>query len=146
MLIDELREKHNFTRARVGQPRNWYSFSSGIRGISYRVKFARGDEVWTYVNIHEDVQSNRLDLFDVLAQRREQIESDFGSPLEWERLEEQKRSRIVVSRDGNIELSDDELEEIREWHIENLLKLKGVFQPEIEKVLETLNSNEKEES
>ena len=138
MLIDELREKHKFTRARAGQPYNWYTFSSGIRGISYRVKFARGDEVWTYVNIHDDVHSNRLDLFDALEQRKEQIESDFGRPLVWEPLEKQQRSRIVVSRAGNIELPDDELEEIREWHIANLLKLKTVFQPEIKNALETL--------
>ena len=144
-LIDELREKHNFTRARVGQPMNWYSFSSGIRGISYRVKFvekdtefAQRDTVRTYVNIHDDVQVNRFDLFDALEQRKEQIESAFGSPLEWERLEEQKRSRIVVAHDGNIELPDDELERIREWHIANLLKFKEVFQPEIKNALETL--------
>ena len=37
-----------------------------------------------------------------------------------------------VSRDGVIEASDSELEEIREWHIENLLKMKQVFTPEIE--------------
>ena len=138
LLIDELREKHKFTGPRAAQPMNWYSFSSGIRGIHYRVKFARGDKVLAYVNIDENVQSNRLDLFDALEQRKEKIESDFGSPLEWERLEKQQRSRIVVSRDGNIELPDDELEGIREWHIANLLKLKAVFQPEIKNALETL--------
>ena len=127
MLIDELREKHKFTRARAGQPYNWYTFSSGIRGISYRVKFARGDEVWTYVNIHDDVHSNRLDLFDALEQRKEEIESAFGSLLEWERLEEQKRSRIFVSRDGNIELPDDELErDQRMAHCESIEVENGV--------------------
>ena len=144
-LIDELREEHGFTRARVGQPVNWYSFSSGIRGISYRVKFvdedtefAQKDTVRTYVNIHDDVRANRFDLFDALEQRKEQIEAAFGSPLVWECLPEQKRSRIVVSRDGNIGLPCDELEGIRAWHIANLLKLKAVFQPEIERALETL--------
>lgn len=138
MLIDELREKHKFTGARAGQPYNSYTFSSGIRGIGYGVQFARGDKVFTYVNIYEDVQSNRLDLFDALEKQKGKIESDFGSPLEWNRVEEQQRSRVAVSHDGSIELSDDELEGIREWHIKNLLKLKEVFQPEIEKALETL--------
>ena len=137
-LIDELREEHNFTRARAGQPDNWYEFSAGIRGIYYGVQFTGENKVWTCVKIYENVQSNRFDLFDALEQRKEEIESAFGSPLEWARLEKQRRSRIFVSRDGNIELPDDELEGIREWHIANLLKLKAVFQPEIERALETL--------
>ena len=138
LLIDRLREEYRFTRARVGQPLNWYSFSSGIKGVSYRVKFARENKVWTYVNIHDDVRAKRFDLFDALEQRKEEIESAFGSPLVWERLEKQRRSRIVISRDGNIELPDDELEGIREWHIVNLLKLKKVFEPKIREEIEKL--------
>lgn len=45
---------------------------------------------------------------------------------------------IFVSHDGDIESSDSELEEIREWHIRKLLKLKAVFQPEIKQVSKTL--------
>ena len=138
ILIDELKEKHKFTRARAGQPYNWYTFSSGVRGIGYGVQFARGDKVFTYANIGQSVQGNRLGLFDALEKQKKNIESNFGSPLEWNRAEEQQNSWIGVSRDGNIELSDDELEEIREWHIENLLKLKEVFQPEIEQALKIL--------
>ena len=138
MLIDELRETHKFTGAHAGQPYNSYTFSSGIRGIGYGVQFARGDKVLAYVNIDKNVRANRLDLFDALEKQKEKIESDFGSPLEWNRADEQQSSLVGVYRDGNIELSDDELEEIREWHITNLLKLKEVFQPEIEKALETL--------
>ena len=137
-LIDELREKRNFTKARAGQPQNWYTFSSGIRGIGYGAQFAKGGKVLAYVNIYQDVRGNRLDLFDTLQKRNENIESNFGAPLEWNRAEEQQVSWLAVYRDGNIESSDSELEEIRKWHITNLLKLKEVFQPEIEQVLETL--------
>ena len=112
--------------------------SCGIKGIGYGIQFTRGDKVLTYVSIYQNVRANRLDLFDALEKRKGKIESDFGSLLEWNRSEEQQISWVGVPRDGNIELSDDELEEIREWHIENLLKLKEVFQPEIEQVLETL--------
>ena len=138
MLIDELREKHKFTGARAGQPYNWYEFSSGIRGIRYGVQFARGDKVFTYINIRQRDRENRLDLFDALEKQKEEFEPYFDNPLEWNRAEEQQYSLVGVSRDGNIELSDDELEEIRQWNITNLLKLKEVFQPEIEKALETL--------
>ena len=137
-LIDELREKHKFTGARATQPYNWYDFASGIGGIKYGAQFPKGSKVRTYVNIYENSSVNRLDLFDALEKQKANIESNFGNPLEWNLADEQQISWIGVSRDGSIESSDSELEEIREWHIKNLLKLKEVFQPEIEKVLETL--------
>ena len=145
-LINELREEYKFTKARVGQPQNWYTFSSGIPGVGYGAQFAKGGKVLVYVNIYQSVHENRLALFDTLQKRDENIESNFDNLIEWNRAEEQQASWIGVSRDGSIESADSELKEIREWHIENLLKLKKVFQPEIEKALETLNSSKKEES
>lgn len=145
-LINELREEYKFTKARVGQPQNWHTFSPGIPGVGYGAQFAKGGKVLVYVNIYQSVHENRLALFDTLQKRDENIESNFDNLIEWNRAEEQQASWIGVSRDGSIESADSELKEIREWHIENLLKLKEVFTPEIEKALETLNSSEKEES
>ena len=146
-LIDELREKHEFTGARAGLPQSWYAFSSRIRGnISYDACFAQGGKVYAYVNIDQKLKENRLNLFDTLEKRKVEISSNFSSSLKWERRAEKRNSYIILYHDGDIELPDSELEEIREWHIENLLKLKKVFTPEIEKALETLNCNEKEAS
>lgn len=145
-LIDELREEHKFTGAKVGQPQNWYTFASGIGNIGYGAQFARGSKVLTYLNIYQDVRGNRMEIFDRLEKQKVEIESNFGSTLEWNRADEQQVSWVAVYRDGSIESSDSELEEIKQWHIENLLKLKEVFQPEIEHALEALNSSEEEES
>lgn len=145
-LIDQLREEHQFTGARVGQPQNWYTFASGIGNIGYGAQFARGGKVLTYLNIYQDAQGNRMGIFDRLEKRKVEIETNFGSTLEWNRADEQQVSWVAVYCDGSIEFSDSELEEIKQWHIENLLKLKEVFQPEIEQALVTLNSSEGEES
>ena len=146
VLIDELREKHKFTGAKVGIAQNWYNFSSGLGKIRYGAKFAQGGKVLAYVNIRQKTDENRIKIFNMLEKRKVEIESNFGSSLEWTRDAEKSRSRIAISCEGDIELSGGELEEIRKWHITNLLKFKEVFTPEIEKALETLNSSEKEES
>ncbi|MYA70603.1 DUF4268 domain-containing protein [Candidatus Poribacteria bacterium] len=133
-LIDELRLiDPTFTGPRggphEGSPRNYIAFHSGIRGIHYLAKFEGGDKkVLTYVRIRDSVQvDERLDLYYALEARRGEIESDFGSQLEW-RMDRRGRSSVItISRDGNIWLSYAELEHIREWHICNLRELKRVF-------------------
>src|SRR6266516_63151 len=42
ILLDELREKHRFTNARVGLPQSWYTFRSGVPGVDYGTSFALG--------------------------------------------------------------------------------------------------------
>ena len=143
-LIDELREKYGFTGAKVGQPQSWYDFPSGKTGITYNANFRR-DGLYASVSIYQKQRGNRIALFDALKNRKSEIESNFGSPLEWNRAEEQQTSWIAISCDGDIESSYSDLGEMREWHIKNLLKLKEVFQPEIEQALAALNTSEKEE-
>lgn len=135
VLIDELREIHSFTGARVGQPQNWYSFSSGIQGIVFSAVFAQGGKARAEIYIDQGDQENNKKLFDTLKEKEQEIEKNFGGSLEWERLDEKRASRIAIYRDGSVESPDSELEEIRKWHIENLLKIKKVFTPQIKVIL-----------
>ncbi len=145
-LIDELRDKYNFTknfRSNTGENRR--TVASGTSGIAYRVSFAQGDKARVDLRIYQGQCEKRIPLFDVLKDREEEIIRRFGSNLEWQRNADKQETFIIVSRDGSIEATEDELKEIREWHITNLLKLIEVFQPEIERVLVTLNSSEQED-
>lgn len=137
-LIDELREKYQFTNAKIGQPQNWYAFSSGVSNIPFSAVFAQGGKARTelYIDVG-DGEKNKA-LFDWLYEQREEIHSKLGKELEWERLDDKRASRIAVYRDGSIQSSEEELIEIKAWHIENLLNFKKILSPLIKKGLKAI--------
>jgi len=130
-LIDVLREDYNFTRARIGQPQGWYTFPSGIVGILYGTSFARNNRVRVELFIDfGDIEQNKI-FFDSLLNNRQQIETEFGSALSWERLDEKRSSRVALYREGSIDTTTENLSEIQQWSIDNLIKFKRVFSPYI---------------
>ncbi len=125
-LIDELREKHSFTKAKVAFPQNWYSFPSGISGISYGTSFAQGGRVRAELYIDLGDSDKNKKLFDWLFEQKQTIESEFGETLNWERLEDRRASRIAIYREGSID-EIEKLKEIQAWAIQELLKFRKTF-------------------
>ena len=126
-LIDELREKHHFTRARVAFAQNWYSFTSGIRGVSYGASFAQGERMRVEVYLDRGDSKENKNMFDWLGSRKEQIESKLGASLQWERLDDRRASRVALYRPGSIDNDEANLAEIRSWAVNQLLAFKDVF-------------------
>ncbi len=125
-LIDELREKHHFTNARKAQPGNWYSFSSGVSGATYVANFGRaGLSAQVYIDFEDEAINKGA--FDTLKEQKQQIESDFGEPLQWERLDDKRACRIAAYCDGQIEDPPDKLAQLHRWTVEYLLKIRRVF-------------------
>lgn len=137
-MIDELREKHKYTGARVGQPQNWYSFASGIAGITYGANMALGNRARVELYIDFGDYDRNKQLFDILQNSANAIEREFEDSLEWERLNEKRASRIAISREGSIELPDSELEGILAWQIKQLLVFKSVFAERVKQALADL--------
>lgn len=71
-------------------------------------------------------------LTDRLFAQKSDIERELGEPLEWERLDDSRASRVAVYRDGHIERTAERLPEIRTWAIDHLLRLKAVFGPRLQ--------------
>ena len=130
-LIDQLRDKHRFTGARAGQPQNWYSFASGISGITYGAAFASKGQVRTEIYIDFGGAARNKALFDALSASREAIERELGEPCQWERLDDRQGSRIAIYRQGSIESDTQSLQEIQAWTIDHLLRFKKIFGPKL---------------
>jgi hypothetical protein len=130
-LIDELRDKHRFTNARVGQPQNWYSFSSGTPGFTYGVSFAAGGRVRAELYIDCGTRDQNVAAFESLRADKSTLEEAFGEPLDWELLEGKRACRIAVYRPGAIKDSTESLEEYHRWAVDRLLRFKRVFGPRL---------------
>ena len=131
-LIDELREVHSFTAARVGQPQNWYAFSAGTTGILYGANFAQGGFARTELYIDLGDQALNNSILTLLETERDKFQEKFiDIELNWEPLQEKRAARVAVYTEGKIDSSDEDLAKIREWHITTLLKFKEVFSDRI---------------
>ena len=137
-LVDELREKHQFTKRRKVQPRNFCDFASGHGRVVYGANFhgrtfRKGVCIAVCLYIKNDKQ-----LFDNLKKRKESIESRLGfGKLDWARLDDDDTlaCRISALRDGTIEDASKNPEEIREWMIERLVAFRRVFGPILDGLL-----------
>lgn len=133
-LIDELRVKHKFTGAKVGQPQNWYSFSSGVRGVIFSNSFAQGGKVRAELYIDLQDKDRNKKVFDRLQEQQAAIEKEYGAALTWERLDDRRACRIAAYRDGSIDDTPDTLAQVMQWSIENLLRMRKILLPKAKDV------------
>ena len=71
-----------------------------------------------------DQEKNKY-VFDQLRNQKEIIEGELGQEISWERLDNKRASRLALYTDGAIDDADADLERVKSWHIENLLKLRA---------------------
>jgi hypothetical protein len=126
-LIDELRESHRFTNARIGQAQSWYSFASGYRGIKYGAWFGSGNKLTAEIYLDSGDKEENKRRFDLLNAHSARVEELFGEKLDWQRLEDKQACRVCVQINGAISENAESLLENRRWLITKLLKLKAVM-------------------
>ncbi len=138
ILIDKLREI-GFTKARASMPQNWYSFSSGISGITYGTAFASGSRIRAELVIDRGDKAINKTIFDSLEAKRTEIEGELGVTLTWERLDNRRSCRVAIYLPGDIEDEDLDVEKVVAWNVTYLQSLKKVFNPRIQQLLQPVN-------
>jgi hypothetical protein len=83
---------HLFARVSPG-PDNWISTGAGRTGLSYGYVLTRDSAVVDFYIDTGDKGKNKA-LFDALFRHKEAIEADFGESLDWQRLDDNRASRI----------------------------------------------------
>ena len=96
--------------------------------------FREGARIEVYIDNVDQVWNKEI--FNLLSDRREEIQSAIKGEFEWnwDRLDDRRASRISVERPGNIGDDEKTLNDIHEWMITNLLEFKRVFGPHLGRI------------
>ena len=78
-------------------------------------------------------------LFDALNTELAQVEAELDAEWFWEKHGNHPWASLGIRRDGSIDDPPERLEELGEWLVEHLPKLKAVLNPRLEKIMGELN-------
>ena len=116
-------------------------FPSGLPGVNYHASFESGNVVWVYISAP---QRNKSQIFRKQRAEREAIESELNlaSDAKTEIVWTTGAGNIGIWRYGSTYGSEEELEDIRKWMLEYLLKFKKIFNPRMEKIVSELENSD----
>ncbi len=113
---------------------NWIGAGAGMSGLTwaYVILMDHG-RVELYIDTPEAERNKAI--FDALAQHKEAIETAFGAPLDWQRLDNKRASRICydIREYGGLRDSD-RWDELQEAMIDAMLRLERAFKPYLRNV------------
>ncbi len=114
---------------RTPRPQHWLDLALGRTGFRLTLTVNSfsgrgGCEVYMY-----DKYAKQY--FDLLYQQKDEIESELEYPLEWQRLDDKKSSRIAVYTEGLIENPEERIR-LKEWLFEKTREFYQVLSPKIQ--------------
>ena len=115
---------------------HWLSAGSGLSGCTYNLVFLKKElrvELWISRNTTEE---NKL-LFDFLAATKDDIEAEFGEPLEWLRLDDKKSSRVQFSCEAD-GYNKDTWQQSVEWHLKYMSKFEQALKVPLQNAADAL--------
>jgi hypothetical protein len=115
---------------------SWIGTGAGIGGVTYNYVIGQHEgKVELYIDKDkEDGRENKA-IFDQLYNNKVEIEKIFGGPLNWERLDGKRASRIAkYIENGGYRDDKERWESIAIIMVENMMKLEKALAPFIEKI------------
>lgn len=132
-LLERARQRISL-HARVSPSKeSWVSAGAGISGLGFNYVIRMEDaQVELYID-RGDAEENKK-IFDLLFARKEQIEGAFGAPLDWQRLDDRRASRIrYVLANGGLR-DRDRWPEIQDAMIDAMVAFAKALRPEIKRL------------
>lgn len=132
-FIEEANKKTDLYQNISPRKESWLWKGTGIGGVWYGLVTSK-----TYVRVEFYIDTpnkeNNKNIYDLLSKEKEEIETELGHNLTWERMDDNKASRIKYEMiDVNINNKED-WDKMISFLIENVIKFETVFSKRIPKI------------
>jgi hypothetical protein len=111
---------------------HWWGFGIGRSHFSLTIVSAMRDR-WIGAEVYIGRDEEKL-IFDHLFLDRLAIEEEFGAPMEWERLDGRKGSRIAIRWQGIDPTDSQRWPEFAAWYLKQMRGLRRVFSQRIRNI------------
>jgi len=131
-LLKKLKDaRRGLTQASKTSASNYFSFSAGRSGFLFAWVFTNRNElqVELYIDV-EDHDFNKA-AYDQLFGKKEEIETEIGDSLRWERLDSKRACRISLGKPALVTDPPEKVEATKRWAVETMLQFADTFQPRI---------------
>jgi len=112
---------------------NWLPIAIGMSGVSINIviskKYARSE-----IYINRGTKEENKKIFDYFFAQKDNIESDFGKDLTWERMEDNVTSRIKNQLDGVDVSNKDDWEKMNWFLIDSAIRMDKAFRKHVSKI------------
>ena len=134
-LLELARTRTRLHAAVSPSQQNWISAGAGMSGLSWAYVVRQHDaRVELYIDRGKDQGAENKAIFDSLFRSRDQVEAEFGEPLEWERLETKRACRIKKTIEVGGYRDEEKWPQIHEAMIDAMVRLEKALAPHIAKL------------
>jgi hypothetical protein len=112
---------------------NWVSAGAGKSGLAFNYAIRMGDaQVELYIDCGDGEENKRY--FDALFAKQEAVEETFGEPLDWQRLDDRRASRIRHVLPGGGLRDRERWPEIQARMVEAMVRLERALKARIRRL------------
>lgn len=134
-LLDRARAKTKLHSAISPGERGWIATGAGKAGLAFSYYITRHTaNVELYIDRGQGLDNENERRFDELFAHKDEIESMFGGPLDWQRLDGKRGCRIRERPTPGGLSDEDQWPEIQDAMIDAMIRLERALRPHIDRL------------
>jgi aromatic ring-cleaving dioxygenase len=134
-LLERSKERTKLFAGKTPGRDYWIAISAGRAGVIFSYTIRQADAgVELFIDHDKTTGEKNKAIFDALFAQKETIERDFGGPLEWQRLDHRRASRILARVTGGGFADPSTWPHIQDRMIDSMVRFYEAVKPRLDKV------------